>query len=176
MSAPNPLPRGTFLGRYRLVDQIGHGGMANVYLATRDGLGGMRKLLVVKVLQPRHATDHRLLQLFLAEARLAARPNHPNVVQAVDGVHGLEVLGSEAPDVIITDINMPRMDGFGVIENVRKDDRHRATPILVLTTESDAVKDKARKRADRRLHKLEAKKLAERDVGGNWRLTKTGRE
>ena len=67
------------------------------------------------------------------------------VVQAVDGVHGLEVLGSEAPDVIITDINMPRMDGFGVIENVRKDERHRATPILVLTTESDATKkDRAR--------------------------------
>jgi two-component system chemotaxis response regulator CheY len=67
------------------------------------------------------------------------------VVQAVDGVHGLEVLGSEAPDVIITDINMPRMDGFGVIENVRKDDRHRATPILVLTTESDvAKKERAR--------------------------------
>lgn len=67
------------------------------------------------------------------------------VVQAVDGVHGLEVLGTEAPDVIITDINMPRMDGFGVIENVRKDDRHRATPILVLTTESDTTKkDRAR--------------------------------
>ena len=68
------------------------------------------------------------------------------VVQAVDGVHGLEVLGAEAPDVIITDINMPRMDGFGVIENVRKDDRHRATPILVLTTESDSTK-KERARA-----------------------------
>jgi two-component system chemotaxis response regulator CheY len=68
------------------------------------------------------------------------------VVQAVDGVHGLEVLGAEAPDVIITDINMPRMDGFGVIENVRKDDKHRGTPILVLTTESDSTK-KERARA-----------------------------
>jgi two-component system chemotaxis response regulator CheY len=68
------------------------------------------------------------------------------VVQAVDGVHGLEVLGAESPDVIITDINMPRMDGFGVIENVRKDDRYRATPILVLTTESDSTK-KERARA-----------------------------
>lgn len=63
------------------------------------------------------------------------------VVQAVDGVHGLEVLESMAmPDVIITDINMPRMDGFGFIEGVRKSERHRATPILVLTTESDSVK------------------------------------
>lgn len=68
------------------------------------------------------------------------------VVQAVDGVHGLEVLDSmDQPDVIITDINMPRMDGFGFIEGVRSSDRHRATPILVLTTESDqSKKEKAR--------------------------------
>jgi two-component system chemotaxis response regulator CheY len=63
------------------------------------------------------------------------------VLQAVDGVHGLEVLETnESPDVIITDINMPRLDGFGFIEGVRQDARHRATPILVLTTESDAAK------------------------------------
>ncbi|WP_136659736.1 response regulator [Nitratireductor sp. XY-223] len=61
-------------------------------------------------------------------------------LQAEDGVHGLEVLGDSVPDVIITDINMPRMDGFGFIENVRKSERHRAVPILVLTTESDAEK------------------------------------
>ena len=62
------------------------------------------------------------------------------VVQAEDGVHGLEVLSGEAPDVIVTDINMPRLDGFGFIEEVRGDPKHRATPILVLTTESDAEK------------------------------------
>ncbi len=62
------------------------------------------------------------------------------VVQAEDGVHGLEVLQGETPHVIVTDINMPRMDGFGFIENVRSDARHRAIPILVLTTESDAEK------------------------------------
>jgi two-component system chemotaxis response regulator CheY len=64
------------------------------------------------------------------------------VLQAVDGVEGLEVLhanGAEI-DVVITDINMPRLDGFGVIEGVRADPAHRATPILVLTTESDAAK------------------------------------
>jgi len=68
------------------------------------------------------------------------------VVQAEDGVHGLEVLSGETPDVIVTDINMPRMDGFGFIEGVRSDDRHRTVPILVLTTESDAEKkDRARR-------------------------------
>jgi two-component system chemotaxis response regulator CheY len=69
------------------------------------------------------------------------------VVQAIDGEDGLQMLENHADeiDVIITDINMPRLDGFGFIETVRRDDNHRATPILVLTTESDASKkDRAR--------------------------------
>lgn len=66
---------------------------------------------------------------------------------AEDGVHGLEVLDDmEQPDAIITDINMPRMDGFGFIEAVRGQKQHEATPILVLTTES-APELKARARA-----------------------------
>jgi two-component system chemotaxis response regulator CheY len=68
-----------------------------------------------------------------------------SVLQAEDGVHGLEVLEGTMPDVIITDINMPRMDGFGFIESVRSDKRLRTVPILVLTTESDpAKKERAR--------------------------------
>jgi two-component system chemotaxis response regulator CheY len=70
-----------------------------------------------------------------------------SVVQAVDGEDGLAVLDAHAAqvDVIITDINMPKLDGFGFIEGVRKDQRHRSTPILVLTTESDdAKKQRAR--------------------------------
>lgn len=68
-----------------------------------------------------------------------------DVVEAVDGVHGLEMLEQHGADVIITDINMPRMDGFGFIEAVRGSTPHRATPILVLTTESTPDK-KARAR------------------------------
>jgi two-component system chemotaxis response regulator CheY len=63
------------------------------------------------------------------------------VIQADDGVNGVEALQS-APkvDVIITDINMPRMDGFEFIDQVRRDPRNRAIPILVLTTESEPAK------------------------------------
>jgi two-component system chemotaxis response regulator CheY len=78
-------------------------------------------------------TMRDMLKLSLTEAGF-------RVVQAEDGVHGLEVLMGETPDVIITDINMPRMDGFGFIEAVRLDADRRAIPILVLTTESDAAK------------------------------------
>jgi len=69
------------------------------------------------------------------------------VIQAVDGMHGLEVLQQEAPRVIITDINMPKLDGFGFIENVRKDQRFLGIPILVLTTESSAEKKSLARRA-----------------------------
>ena len=68
-----------------------------------------------------------------------------NVVAAVDGEHGLEMLGETGADVIIPDINMPRLDGCGFIERVC-DARDRHVPILVLTTESDpAKKDRARR-------------------------------
>ena len=64
---------------------------------------------------------------------------------ADDGVHGLETLETCAPDVIITDINMPRMDGFGFIEAVRGDARRGRIPILTLTTESaPEMKERAR--------------------------------
>ncbi len=69
------------------------------------------------------------------------------VFQAEDGVDGLSVLESKTPDVIVTDINMPRLDGFGFIEGVRRDERHRAIPILVLTTESDEEKKNRARRA-----------------------------
>ena len=64
-----------------------------------------------------------------------------------DGIEGLETLETTTPDVIVTDINMPRMDGFGFIEGVRTHERHRAIPILVLTTESDAEKKERARRA-----------------------------
>ena len=63
------------------------------------------------------------------------------VIQAEDGVHGVEVLGQTPNvDVIITDINMPRMDGYGFIDHVRRESHARTTPILVLTTESDPAR------------------------------------
>jgi two-component system chemotaxis response regulator CheY len=63
-----------------------------------------------------------------------------DVVQAVDGQDGLDVLGDDRFDVIITDINMPRMDGYEVIRQLRKNPVHKSTPILVLTTECDVEK------------------------------------
>lgn len=68
------------------------------------------------------------------------------VEQADDGVSALEWLACNDCDVVITDINMPRMDGFGLIERVRAGGPHVHRPILVLSTESsDEKKARARK-------------------------------
>jgi two-component system chemotaxis response regulator CheY len=68
------------------------------------------------------------------------------VLQAVDGMDGLDVLGRETVDVVITDINMPKLDGYGVIQHMRERPEYDDLPILVLTTESDQEKkERARK-------------------------------
>jgi two-component system, chemotaxis family, chemotaxis protein CheY len=59
------------------------------------------------------------------------------VIQAVDGQDGLNALAQQPVDCIITDINMPKLDGFGVIRAVRGDPAYDDTPILVLSTESE---------------------------------------
>ncbi|MFA7602670.1 MAG: response regulator [Novosphingobium sp.] len=76
----------------------------------------------------------------------ALTTNGFDVVQAEDGIAALEWLATHEADVVITDINMPRLDGFGLIERLRGGSRHRDRPILVLTTESSEEK-KARARA-----------------------------
>ena len=62
------------------------------------------------------------------------------VLQAVDGVDGLEVLAAEGADVVITDINMPVMDGIEFIKKVRSSGEHNSLPILILTTETSQDK------------------------------------
>jgi len=58
------------------------------------------------------------------------------VVTAEDGLDGLEKLySSEKIDCIVSDINMPRMDGFTFIKSVREQDTYRDIPIVVLSTE-----------------------------------------
>lgn len=67
------------------------------------------------------------------------------VIEAEDGVDALERFEDAAPDLVITDINMPRMDGFGLIEALRRGEIGGGLPILVLTTEaSEEKKSRAR--------------------------------
>lgn len=68
---------------YRILAQLGQGGMAKIQLAIRQGPGGFRKLFVVKQLRPDLANE-TYAKMFLHEARLAALLSHPNIVQSYE--------------------------------------------------------------------------------------------
>lgn len=68
-----------------------------------------------------------------------------SVLEGQDGQEGLDLLKDNKADLIMTDVNMPVMDGLTMISKVRETDKHKFTPILVLTTESQqSVMDKGR--------------------------------
>jgi two-component system chemotaxis response regulator CheY len=58
------------------------------------------------------------------------------VIEAVDGQDGLDKIKAQAIDLVLTDQNMPKMDGLTMIKNLRSQPQYSATPILMLTTES----------------------------------------
>jgi two-component system chemotaxis response regulator CheY len=65
------------------------------------------------------------------------------IVEASDGVDGLKKLSAEKFDLILTDINMPIMDGLKLVSMVRNDPNYKETPIIVITTEG-AIEDRER--------------------------------
>lgn len=80
MSQSNQPPPAT-LGRYRIVRRLGAGGMAEVFLAKHTGAESIEKLLVVKRILPSFARSPKFVSMFVDEAKLAMRLNHPNIVQ-----------------------------------------------------------------------------------------------
>lgn len=67
------------------------------------------------------------------------------VVEAVDGMDGLDKAKSKPVNLVLTDQNMPRMDGLSLVRALRGQAAYRGTPILMLTTESsDAMKAQGR--------------------------------
>jgi tRNA A-37 threonylcarbamoyl transferase component Bud32 len=76
--------KGRKVGRYDLVEHLASGGMAEIFLARHRGEAGFAKELVLKILQGRYAEHPEVVRMFLDEARLAAKLNHPNVVDVYD--------------------------------------------------------------------------------------------
>jgi tRNA A-37 threonylcarbamoyl transferase component Bud32 len=74
----------TTVPKFRRVAAIGHGGMADVYLAVAAGAGDFQKLVVIKELRPGFAVSAEHRAMFLQEARIAARMAHENIVQTFE--------------------------------------------------------------------------------------------
>jgi serine/threonine protein kinase len=71
-------------GRYRLLERLAVGGMAEVFRATTSGAGGFEKDVVIKRVLHVHSRDRAFLDMFFDEAKIAARLQHPNIVQVFD--------------------------------------------------------------------------------------------
>jgi len=69
------------------------------------------------------------------------------VTAGVDGQEALDKLSGIQPELIITDLHMPRLDGISLIRQVRQKDDFKHVPILLLTTESQAAKKQDAKQA-----------------------------
>ncbi|XYI01747.1 protein kinase domain-containing protein [Sorangium sp. So ce1128] len=123
-----PVQSARGFGRYRLIAKLGQGGMAEVFLAAHRGPLGFEKLVVIKRLKPGIATEPDVNAMFLDEARLAARLNHPNVVQTYE-------CGQIDDQYYIV---MEYLEGHSLDRICRKIDpsRHRAVYLAIL---SDAL-------------------------------------
>jgi serine/threonine protein kinase len=79
-----PDMNGRTVGRYEIVRHLASGGMAELYIARQQAMGGFEKPVVLKLLQPRYAEKPSVVTMFLDEARLAAKLNHPSIVHVYD--------------------------------------------------------------------------------------------
>ena len=87
-------PAPNSISKYELLTKFATGGMAELYLARERGVGGLERVVVIKRLLPHLADDPSSVDMFLREARLVARLNHPNVVQTYE-------LGEEGGDYFL---------------------------------------------------------------------------
>ena len=121
----------TAIGKYRLLAELGHGGMARVFLAVAHGPSGFSKLVVLKMIRVHLADDPDTLQMFLDEARLAGRLNHPNVV------HTLEVVEEDGRYLMV----MEYLEGQSLSSILRRarHDKNKVPLHLHLRALSDAL-------------------------------------
>ena len=102
-------------GKYTLLSHLATGGMAEVYFARQRGPSGFERELVIKRILPHLAADPSFVQMFLAEATLAARVNHPNIAHIYE-------LGDHAGDYFIAMEYVPGVTLERVLELVKDRD------------------------------------------------------
>ena len=83
-SVANPAGIPSQIAQFEIVRRLGAGGMAEVFLAKKRGAEGTFKVVVVKRILPAFTTSRRFRSMFIDEAQLATRLNHPNVVQVYE--------------------------------------------------------------------------------------------
>src|SRR3954470_21911261 len=121
------------LAEFEIIRRLGAGGMAEVFLAKKRGAEGTYKLLVVKRILPAHVTSRRFRSMFVEEAQLATRLNHPNIVQVYEfSDHGDEGLL----------LSMEYVEGFdlGKLMNAAKQKGAKIPPLIAAFIVSEAAR------------------------------------
>ncbi|MFW5739084.1 MAG: protein kinase domain-containing protein [Myxococcota bacterium] len=135
-------------GRYRLLERLGKGGMAEVFKAKSFGVEGFEKVLVVKRILPELARNARFVDMFVHEAKLAVRLSHTNIVQAFD-LGKVTAAGADAPSYFIAMEYVAGMDLAGLL--ARLQNSSQPLPVgLCLFVASEVAKglDHAHRRCD----------------------------
>ena len=83
-AAVGGLPPGTRLGRYRILQRLALGGMAELYLARHEAAAGFTKVVALKRVLPHLAEDADFVGMFLNEAKLASGLEHPHIASVTD--------------------------------------------------------------------------------------------
>jgi eukaryotic-like serine/threonine-protein kinase len=106
-------------GRYRLLERLGEGGMAEVFKAKSFGVEGFEKVLVIKRILPKLAEHPKFVDMFVHEAKLAVRLSHANIVQVFD-LGRVEDPGGEVPSYFIAMEYVPGLDLATVLARCRR--------------------------------------------------------
>lgn len=117
-------PARRLVGRYELLQRLGHGGMATVYLGRATGKAGFEKLVAVKVIHPHLGQEPEFVEMFLDEARIAARLHHPHVVEILD-------LGEDAGEFYMV---MEYVEGStlsSLLRCLRREDAYLSVPSMM---------------------------------------------
>ncbi len=84
VASVDPIATRRSIGRYEIVQRLGHGGMATVYLCRATGSAGFEKLVAIKVIHPHLAAEPEFVEMFLEEARIAGKIQSPHVAGILD--------------------------------------------------------------------------------------------
>jgi serine/threonine protein kinase/tetratricopeptide (TPR) repeat protein len=145
-------------GRYRLLERLGQGGMAEVFKAKSFGVEGFEKVLVIKRILPELARSPEFVDMFIHEAKLAVRLSHANIVQVFDlGLApGKDLLGGKQADAYY--MAMEFVNGFDLATLLARCRRQQVTlPIdmcVYITAEVAKGLDHAHRRRDEQMRPL----------------------
>jgi two-component system, chemotaxis family, chemotaxis protein CheY len=82
--------------------------------------------------------DHDFMRSVTRLYLVSLGANESNIIEAQDGAEGLHMLKAGAFDFVITDMNMPVMDGYELLKRIKADDAHNHIPVLMISGNEDA--------------------------------------